>query len=618
MKQSKPFIALLCVLLMAAPGVYSQQLNDRGPTLSNERTHWYSGFTNNYRTRYIPPISVSNSGRADSLIRAGNLYLSLSDAIAMALENNIDVEVSRYAYPLADTALMSAQASNGAGVSYDPAITSTVNWGRTAIINTNTITGGGTATNITDSRNRNFGVVQGFPTGGTATLGFNNQTTTSNNTNSIFFPAYNSGLSLQANQPLLQGFGWAYNTRNIRVAKNNIRVTDYQFEQQLNTTLNTVISTYWNLVSSALAVDVAQQTLDEANRLLSDNKKQLDIGTMAPLDVLQAQQQVSTSETNLITAQTAVEQLEVSLKNLISRNGLANTSLADIHIIPTDRITVPAVEPIQPVQDVVARALDHRPELAQQRLQVENSKINLSGAHNALLPQVNLVGNVSNPGAGGIFNTAPYINPVTQLPGTRPQPLNPDLIGGYGNILSQVFGVPNVNYSIGFTLNIPLRNRAAQAAFIQQDLQLRQSELNVQKEVNQIRMDVQNALIAVKNARARYQSAKNASDVAQQVLDAEQKKYELGASTSYAVVQHQVDLANARQTEVSAISAYAQAKLQLDQATGTILENNNVVIDEVKNGRVSKTPTPIPDIGPTTPAPGRAAIATPGFPAAVR
>src|SRR5438477_13027409 len=128
MKQLKPFIALLCVLLMAAPGVYSQQLNDRGPTLSNEREHWYSGFTNNYRPRYIPPISVSNSGRADSLIRAGNLYLSLSDAIAMALENNIDVEVSRYAYPLADASLMSVQASNCSDVSYDPAITSTVIW----------------------------------------------------------------------------------------------------------------------------------------------------------------------------------------------------------------------------------------------------------------------------------------------------------------------------------------------------------------------------------------------------------------------------------------------------------------------------------------------------------
>ena len=169
-----------------------------------------------------------------------------------------------------------------------------------------------------------------------------------------------------------------------------------------------------------------------------------------------------------------------------------------------------------------------------------------------------------------------------------------------------------MNYTVGFTLNIPLRNRSAQDAYIQQDLQLRQSELSVQKEVNQIRMDVQNALIAVKNARARYQSATTASAVAQQVLDAEQKKYELGASTSYAVVQHQVDLANARSAEVQAVSAYAQAKLQLDQATGTILENNNIVIDEVKNGRVSKTPSPIPDVPPATTTPGRAAVTAPG------
>src|SRR5579872_7228577 len=611
MKQSKPFIALLCVLLLAAPGLYSQQLNDRGPSLSGQNEHWYSGFTHDYRSKYIPPISVSNSGRADSLIRAGNLYLSLSDAIAMALENNIDVEVSRYGYPLADASLLSAQSGNGGGVSYDPAITSTVNWARNAQIQTNSVTAGGQSVNVSDIGTRNFGLQQGFMTGGTATLGFNNSSSTTNNTNAIFLPSYSSGLNLQATQPLLQGFGLALNTRNIRVAKNNLRLNDYQFEQQLNTTLNTVISTYWNLVASALAVDVAQQTLDEANHLLSDNQKQLDIGTMAPLDVMQARLQVSSSEASLITAQTAVEQLEVTLKNLISRNGLANASLAAVHVIPTDSITVPPVEPIQPVQDVVATALDRRPELAQQRIQVENSKINLTGAHNALLPQLNVVGNVSNPGAGGIFNTTPQINPLTGqvIPRTEP---NPDLIGGYGNILRQVFGVPTVNYQIGFQLVIPLRNRAAQAAYIQQGLQLRESELGVQKEVNQIRMDVQNALIAVKNARARYQSATVASDVAQQVLDAEQKKYELGASTSYAVVQHQVDLANARSTQVQAVSAYAQAKLQLELATGTILENNNVVIDEVKNGRLSKAPSPIPAVPPTTTAPGRAAIVAPG------
>jgi outer membrane protein len=620
MKQSKPFIALLCVLLIAAPGLYSQQLTDRGPSLSGQNEHWYSGFTHNYTKRYVPPINVSNSSRADSLIRAGNLYLSLSDAIAMALENNIDIEVSRYGYPLSDASLLSAQASNGAGVSYDPAITSTVNWGHNASIQTNAITAGGKSVNTGDTRVRNFGVQQGFVTGGTATLGFNNTISTTDNVNQIFLPNYSSGLSLQASQPLLQGFGLAYNTRNLRVAKNNLRVTDYQFEQQLNTTLNTVISTYWNLVSSALAVDVAQQTLDEANHLLGDNQKQLDIGTMAPLDVMQARLQVATSEASLITAQTAVEQLEVSLKNLISRNGLANSSLADVHIIPTDRITVPPTEPIQPVQDVVAKALDHRPELAQQRLQVENSKINLTGAHNQLLPQLSLTANVSNPGGGGVFDfSKPNLDPLTGLPKVdssgnlipRPSP-DPNLIGGYSNILRQLFGVGTVNYTLGFTLNIPLRNRAAQAAYIQQDLQLRQSELDVQKEVNQIRMDVQNALIAVKNARARYESATTASAVAQQVLDAEQKKYELGASTSYAVVQHQVDLANARQTEVAAISAYAQARLQLDQATGMILENNNVVIDEVKNGRLSKAPSRIPDVLPAPATPGRAAIAAPG------
>jgi hypothetical protein len=151
--------------------------------------------------------------------------------------------------------------------------------------------------------------------------------------------------------------------------------------------------------------------------------------------------------------------------------------------------------------------------------------------------------------------------------------------------------------------------KPAQENYIQQDLQLRQAELNLQKEANQIRADVQNALIAVKNARTRYTSAAKASAVAQQVLDAEQKKYELGASTSYLVVQHQTDLATARQAEVSAVSAYAQAKLQLDQAEGTILENNNVTLDEVKNGRLSRAPSPIPDVTPTPN--GRAATATP-------
>src|SRR5579864_2259534 len=452
MKQAKPFVALLCVLLMATPGLYSQQLNDRAPQLESERSHWYSGFVHDYNPRYIPPINISNSGRADSLIRSGNLYLSLSDAIALALENNIDVEVARFGYPINESGLRAARASNGAGLSYDPTVTSNINYNHSAQIQTNTVTAGGQSVNIGDTQTRNFGIQQGFMTGATATLGFNNTATTTNNTNAIFLPSYNSGLNLQATQPLLQGFGLAFNTRNIRVAKNNLRLNDYQFELQLDTTLNNVISNYWSLVSAYLAVDVAQQSLVLSQKLLDDNKKQLEIGTMAPLDVLQAEQQVATSETNLITAQTAVEQLEVLLKTLLSRNGLSSASIANVHIVPTDRITVPDVEPIQPVQDVVAKALQYRPEIAQQRIQLDSSKINLTGTRNAMLPTLNLTGNVSNPGAGGIFNTTPYINPVTNQLATRPEPF-PDYIGGYSNILRQMFGVNTVSYTVGFTLN---------------------------------------------------------------------------------------------------------------------------------------------------------------------
>jgi len=601
MNQSKPFIAVLCVLLVAAPGAFSQQLNDRAPTISSERSHWYSGFTNRYQPRYVPPISLSNSGRADSLVRAGNLYLSLSDAIALALENNIDVEVSRYSYPLADTALFSANAGGNGVPNLDPVFISNINAAHNTQISASTVTTGQIAT-TNNNKLFNFGVQQGFITGGTATLGLNSNQSLSSGA-ITFNPAYNSSLQLQINQPLLNGFGLALNRRFIRIAKNNIRATDFQFEQQLNTTLNTVIATYWNLVSAALAVGVAQQSLELSQKLLDDNKKQLEIGTMAPLDVQQADQQVATSETNLIIAQTAVEQQEVALKNLLSRNGLGAANFADVHIIATDRITVPDVEPIQPVQDLVAKALDKRPELGQQRLQLENSKITLSATKNSLLPSINLTSTLTNAGLGGEGH--PSFNPQT---GNFTQP-NPFFVGGFGTALGQIFSRNFPTYSIGAQLNIPLRNRSAQAAYITQDLQLRQSELAIQKQINQVRMDVQNALIAVKNARARYQSATKASALAEAVLDSEQKKYALGASTSYAVVQHQTDLATARQAEVTALSTYALAKLQMDQATGTILDNNNVVLDEAKNGRLSKTPSRIPDVLPD--ANGRAAVATP-------
>jgi outer membrane protein len=620
-------MAILCAALVASPGIYAQNLADRQPRFQGD-THWYSPFINNYRPTTAPPINVSNSGRIDSLIRAGTLYLSLNDAIALALENNIDVEVQRYSFLINGSQVRSAEA--GPNGSWDPTLTSNFNWQHSSSPSTNAVTSGGLAVNINDGRTRNFGIQQSFKTGGNLTLGFNNSTSRPNNPNTTFLPSYQSSLQLQGTQPLLQGFGLAFNTRNIRVAKNNLKMTDFQFEQTLNTTLASVIQQYWNLVSARMAVDVAQKTLDLNQTQLDNNNKQVEIGTMAPLDALQSRQSVETSRVNLIRAQGTLTQQETTLKNLLSRNGISSATLADLHIVPTDTITIPDVEPVQPIQDLEGTALDHRPEVAQQRLSLENSKINLTGTRNSMLPTLSLTGNVSNPTSGGPLNPS-YSNPFAQ-PGDPNKGVNPEFIGGYGNILNHIFSSPNVNYSIGFTLNINLRNRAEQEAYIQQDLAYRQNELSLQKQINQIRVDVQNAQTAVTNARAQYQAAVVARDISRQVYEAEQQKYALGASTTYLVTQHLNDLTNAEQNLLTAQTAYAQAKLQLDQATGMILDHHNVQLDEAKNGRVSRPPDPIPPnagnanvappagprVGPQTPqiAPpagqGNAAIILPG------
>jgi outer membrane protein len=351
---------------------------------------------------------------------------------------------------------------------------------------------------------------------------------------------------------------------------------------------------------------VARQSLALAEKLYGDNKKQVDIGTMAPIEILNAEAQVESRRADLVNAEGTIRTQETNLKNLLSRNGIAGAAIADIHIVPTDRITVPDLEPVQPVQDLVATALRNRPELAQQQIQMDNTRINLTGTRNSMLPQLNLVGSVSNPASGGTLNPAPNINPQTLL--EVPRNVNRDLVGGYTNILRQLFLVPTVNYSIAFQLNIPLRNRAAQAQMAQQQLQLRQAELNYQKQTNQIRVDVQNAQIAIEQARARFQAAQKSRSLQEQVLEAEEKKLQLGASTVFQVIQYQNNLASARQTEVQAQVQYATAKNQLDMATASLMDKYNIVFDEAREGTVNRRPDPIPVVLNTN---GQAANATP-------
>jgi outer membrane protein TolC len=326
--------------------------------------------------------------------------------------------------------------------------------------------------------------------------------------------------------------------------------------------------------------------------LYSDNKKQVEIGTLAPIEIVRAEAEVASREQDLTVAQTNVLQQETLLKNLISRNGIASPSISDSRIVPTDRIHIPDVEPVTPVQDLVAKALDRRPDLGQSRIQIDNTKIVLQGTRNALLPTISAFADVRNNALAGPVNTQ-----VSPFNGIVPSHnADPFFIGGYGSVLSQLFGRNFPDYVVGVSMAIPLRNRAAQADMATNQLALRQNELALQKLINAIRSDVANALIAVQQARAQYTSAVKSRVLQEQTLDAEQKKLALGASTIYLVIQAQRDLATSQGIEVGALANYAQARTQLDVVTGSVLESNNVEIGEAKSGHVLRPVAPIPDL----------------------
>lgn len=623
----KVFLSYLILAGALAPGAWTQT--------QQQSTHGgfdWLGIREPYRYREVAPVNLSNSGRLDALMRAGNIYLSLQDAIALALENNLDIEIQRYGPRLADADLQRAHSggairgasgaiqtsttggaqgalagvsqsaavgSSGPVQSLDPVLTSTISWGHQTTPLTNTITSG-TNSLVSTRKVANFGVSKGFLTGTAVSLGFNNTNLFQNSGRNDFNPSTNGTASLQISQQLLQGFGIAVNNRNIRIAKNNIQVADLVFRQQVISTVSTIIGMYWDLVAFNEDVKVRQRALDLAQKLYEDNKKQVDIGTLAPIEIVRAEAEVARSQQDLLIAQTNVLQQETVLKNALSRTGMAHSAVAEARIVPTDRITMPETETVEPIQDLVQRALDRRPELMQSRISIENSKIALKGARNALLPTVDAFVDLRNNGLAGQINTLP-IPPIPGAPaGTslvrNPAAVDGFFIGGYGTVLSQLLGRNFPDYTVGVQLNIPLRNRAAQADMVRDQLALRQQELRLQVLVNQIRVDVQNALIGLQQARARYQTATKTRVLQEQTLDAEQKKYALGASTIFFVIQAQRDLAQAQASEVSALTAYSRAKTDLNRATGFTLDENSIVIDEAQRGQVARPPAALPVI----------------------
>ena len=345
-----------------------------------------------------------------------------------------------------------------------------------------------------------LGVQKGFLSGTIVSLGLSNSTVTNNSMRADFNPATSAALSLSFTQHLLQGFGWGVNSRQIRIARNNREVSDLTFKLQVITTVTAVMELYWDLVAFNESVRVAQDALAASQKLLDDNKRQVEVGTLAPIEVIRAEAQIATGEQDLLAAQTRVLQQETIIKTALSRTGVASPAVADAHIIPTDQIQMPGVEPITPIQDLTALAIASRPELAQTRIQLVNQELTMKGSKNALLPTLDVVASLANNALAG------QVNPIPAPAGTV-HSNTPFFIGGYGTVLAQLFARNFPNYSAGFNLSVPIRNRAAQAQAITDELTYRQQQLGLQRLENQVRVDVQNALIGLRQARAQYEAA---------------------------------------------------------------------------------------------------------------
>jgi outer membrane protein len=622
-------------LLLLCAGAAMRAQTDRAPSVTTLPLNGIERLTGPYRPRVVSPVDYEDSSRLHGLLRAGNLYLSQADALALAIENNLDVELQRFLTPMANTELLRAKGggllrgvpytlaeapvgvggpysplnnsaagrgttgttvptnpselgvlgspqanlsilgntplSNGTGVpAYDPSLVSQLGWyHQTTPQSSVSVTG--TSTLVSNTTVGNAGYVQGFSTGTQVNAGFNNSYQWLNSFRSSYNPFSTSSLGVTVTQPLLRGFGKDLNRRFIRIAANEQKISSLLFRQQLIATVYGVTRLYTDLVALYEDVKVKQETLGLAEKLLADTSAQVEEGTLAPVEKTRAKAQVASSRQDLVNALGLLEEQEAVLKNVLTRGSMADPAFRTARIIPTDTITVPAADEVPPVDDLLAQALSSRPDLGQARLQVDNSQISLKGSRDAMRPQLDLVGIAQNNGLAG--------DAVSGALG-----LDPRYVGGYGTALEQVFLRNNPTYGVGIQLALPLRNRVAQADAARDEIQVRQSEVRLRQLQNLARLEVEDAVIAMRRARASYEAAVQTRELQEESLKAEQAKFEVGASTSYFVIQYESLVAQAKSTEVAARSSYVKAKAALQRATGTILEANHISFDAAYQG----------------------------------
>jgi outer membrane protein TolC len=575
--------------------------------------------------RIVSPARVSDTPRLESLVKGGNLYLNVQDVIALVLENNLDIEIQRYgpfvarevqrraeaggylrtasspllAGPVSvSTAGISTNTSGlagGAGLSsgggivsqigpvppnLDPNLYASFQLGHSTTPLTNTVLNQ-TSALTNDYRQFVFQYSQSFLTGTSVQLTYVSYRSLENSPTLLLNPSTSGYADLYIQQPLLQGLTRAVNNRDIKVAQNNLKVTGLQLQRQVSTTVSAALNLYWDLVTFLDTVRISEQALATAQKLYEDNQNQAKLGSLAAFQVTAAAAAVSAAKEDLLIAQTNVAQQETVLKNALSRTGSTNAWLDEVHIVPLDRIEVPKADDLRSPAELIHIALTNRPDIEQSRINVDSSRIFLKGSRNNLLPNLSAFADLQNAGLSGPANPA--------YNGSGTGAADPYFVGGYGNLVSQIFRRDFPNYSAGFSLNIPFRNRAAQADYVTDELQLRQSELQLQRLVNQVGVEVKNAAIGLRQARTRYETAVNTRLLGQQNLEAQQNMFKYGAvADATLVIQAQKDLANDQTAEIQAMANYTHARIAFDDAVGQTLDVNHVSMQEATAGKVAR------------------------------
>ena len=590
-----------------------------------------------YMPVQVPPARIANSGRMADLLRAGKLYLTAQDAVEIALENNIDIEIARYNRPAAEWNLERSQAGgalpgvpsgasqafsvaagqgvqgsqssagvsggggNGAGNNsggasvtqvgpvtqvLDPSFQESTTFGHQTSPQQNT-TQSLTTNLISNTRAFSGTYQQGFLSGGQVTASLKYNYLNENSPTDVLNPSEATSLSISAQQNLLRGFGVAVNGRNIEVGKINLNTSDLNFKTQVIGVVVNVLDNYYALVADYEDMRAKTTAMNVAQQFYDDTRKQLEFGALTPLDVTNAESQLVVSRQNLDISRTSLEQQELQLKNLLSRTGIADPLLASVQIVPLDHIEIPSSDDLPPLKEMIGQALTRRSDLAAEQAGIRTAEISALGTRNGILPTLPVFTTQSQAGLAG--NAQPLYEVIPQF---GPKPVlvlapDPYFVGGTGNALGQLFRRNFPTESAGGAILGPVHNNQAQADFGIDQLQLRQRQLTNQKDRNQAQVDVLNAVIALQQSRAKYEAAVRSRILNEQLFSAEQQKYSLGASTPYLVVQQQRDLANANSTEIAALVEFSNARIALEQATGTTLEKHHVSIADVKKGKIA-------------------------------